>query len=56
MRTQLDARQELLQKVKQLSSYDEILRVQALIAGLEAGTAIQANSNQVSANGDAINI
>ena len=56
MRTQLDARQELLQKVKQLSSYDEILRVQAFIAGMEAGKAIQENSKQVSANGDAINI
>lgn len=56
MRTQLDVKQELIQKVKQLSSYDEILRVQAFIAGLEAGKAIQESSKPVSASEDVINI
>ena len=48
METQLDIAQELIQKVEQLTSADEVLRVQAFIAGLEAGQALKDNDKQTS--------
>lgn len=37
MKTQLDERQELIQKIKCIVSEDEIRKVKIFIAGLEAG-------------------
>ena len=48
METQLDIAQELIQKVEQLTSADEVLRVQAFIAGLEAGQALKDSDKQTS--------
>ena len=48
METQLDIAQELIQKVEQLTFADEVLRVQAFIAGLEAGQALKDSDKQTS--------
>ena len=48
METQLDIAQELIQKVEQLTSADEVLRVQAFIAGLEAGQALKDSDKHTS--------
>ena len=41
MKTQLDEKQDLLRKVARLSSADEVQKVKAFIAGMEAGKAIR---------------
>ena len=48
MRTQLDEKREAIKKIEQLTSADEILRVQAFIAGLEAGQELKGNDKQTS--------
>ena len=41
MKTQLDEKQDLLRKIARLSSADEVQKVKAFIAGMEAGKAIR---------------
>lgn len=41
MKIQLDERQDLLSKIERLSSADEVQKVKAFIAGMEAGKAVR---------------
>ena len=41
MKTQLDEKQDLINKIKNISSVDDVLKVKVFIAGLEAGKAIK---------------
>ena len=41
MRIQLDEKQDLLSKIERLSSADEVQKVKAFIAGMEAGKAVR---------------
>lgn len=41
MKTQLDEKQDLLSKIERLSSADEVQKVKAFIAGMEAGKAVR---------------
>ena len=42
MKTELDKRQELIEKIKNLSAPEDVQKVKIFIAGLEAGKAVKA--------------
>ena len=44
MKTQLDEKQDLINKIKGLSSVDEIQKLKVFIAGMEAGKTVKENS------------
>ena len=41
MKTELDKRQELIEKIKNLSAPEDVQKVKIFIAGLEAGKAVK---------------
>ena len=41
METELDKRQELIEKIKKLSAPEDVQKVKIFIAGLEAGKAVK---------------
>lgn len=41
MKTQLDEKEELIRKIEQLTSSDEIQQVKIFIAGMEAGKSVR---------------